>query len=693
MILQNNSLCEDCAEHVKDESFWHASSNSKYPSPQQRWGVLHYRDYQDIEKTKHCPLCRLVCEALKQSEYINGPETSTIYYSSKLFGEYKVRDSTVSPVNRDSATRDDIPNWQLHRINHLHVSTFQHDADLPREFARIEQSPDIVYCCEVYQGSIMLLRESEEDNYFLHGRRIDTLFNTILASNWIKKCIDSHGDICLASNEAQRPSRLINIRDRRVQLAPLRCTYAILSYRWKKKGSQMKLNSSTESRLSTAGGLADHVGGIHITIKDAIILCERLGIEYLWVDALCIPQEHAAEDIQCPYRKEREAQLNAMASIYAGAYVTIVGNNSLSGLPGVRPRLRLPQEREHVGNFSLAVVQRDFNSAMKHYNWKSRAWTFQEAVQSRRLLIFTKHQVFFRCKTALWCEDTHREAALHDSKDYCDVDLPPMDTSFWHNMLPDLPFTFSNYTDAVKDYTSREMTVEERFPDGFNFLKDLWNEPFVHCLPERCFGQALTFETWGGTIRSPDKELPSWCWCGWKVAPRGVFYDGCGNFEYWTSFLYPKNWHAADEPQCFPAEADKVRYFDIVGTLSRLDEVKLSHVIVFCAWAATFYVDPGPEGFDEDCPLTILPASSGNSSNKTVTTAILSLDCAKNRGDSVECVAIGQWKDEDRRAMVRLLIIETDNEGISRRIGSCFVGLSLWVEVADPLTLRTIYLV
>ncbi|KAH9214390.1 heterokaryon incompatibility protein-domain-containing protein, partial [Leptodontidium sp. 2 PMI_412] len=50
------------------------------------------------------------------------------------------------------------------------------------------------------------------------------------------------------------------------------------------------------------------------TIKDAVIVTRELGCKYLWMDALCIRQDHDAE---------RDRGLSKMAQIYSRALLTI----------------------------------------------------------------------------------------------------------------------------------------------------------------------------------------------------------------------------------------------------------------------------------------------------------------------------------------------------------------------------------
>ena len=60
-------------------------------------------------------------------------------------------------------------------------------------------------------------------------------------------------------------------------------TYAALSYCW---GSVQGLTTTCATLHERSTGIPWH--SLPETFKDALVLCRALGIEYLWVDSLCI---------------------------------------------------------------------------------------------------------------------------------------------------------------------------------------------------------------------------------------------------------------------------------------------------------------------------------------------------------------------------------------------------------------------
>ncbi len=81
--------------------------------------------------------------------------------------------------------------------------------------------------------------------------------------------------------------------------------------------------------LQDRGGLGD-VMPMPRTVAHVVGLTRLLGERYLWVDRFCIVQDDGPD---------KQAQLDAMADIYAGALATIVAaaaNDADKGLRGIR---------------------------------------------------------------------------------------------------------------------------------------------------------------------------------------------------------------------------------------------------------------------------------------------------------------------------------------------------------------------
>lgn len=180
--------------------------------------------------------------------------------------------------------------------------------------------------------------------------------------------------------------RVIDCSSRRIVAAPRDCVYLALSYVW--------------GRIPRIPAIRDVLpASIHSTLKDALIVTQDLGYNYLWVDQYCIDQE-AKDSIKA-------GQLAQMNSIYNNAQVTIIaasGADVTSGLPGVRftPKSEsFIRSREHI---TICTSINDLFTLTNKSVWMSRAWTMQEAMFAHRRLIFTEDQVFLQCRTQCYGE-------------------------------------------------------------------------------------------------------------------------------------------------------------------------------------------------------------------------------------------------------------------------------------------------
>jgi hypothetical protein len=118
---------------------------------------------------------------------------------------------------------------------------------------------------------------------------------------WISTCLREHNSVCLSSFNSSgfMPTRLIDIgpmvgsepclRDTRDHKIP-NGKYIALSHRW---GTPDK--DTFESMVTTTCSLSARLSCIPLSslpksFQEAIIVCHYLGVQYLWIDSLCILQ-------------------------------------------------------------------------------------------------------------------------------------------------------------------------------------------------------------------------------------------------------------------------------------------------------------------------------------------------------------------------------------------------------------------
>jgi Heterokaryon incompatibility protein (HET) len=269
----------------------------------------------------------------------------------------------------------------------------------------------------------------------------------------LSNCRESHLD-CKPLNRSKRehrvPTRLLHIQSAsstgyirlidftRLVSAPgafkgyAMLDYAILSYCW---GGPQSL-TLTQGNIEI---LLDRIPVVQLgqTIQDAITVCNKLHISFLWIDALCILQGSSAD---------MQHELSMMSTYYQHGVLTICAASAQSSAEGflssgehnsyaVGPfemmfeegQRRLPEspkKRNFTQAFDIDEIRRDRFSHMEKSGElqkmagsptqhavqlfklrderpaepiASRAWTFQEAILSTRLLIFASRQVYWCC--------------------------------------------------------------------------------------------------------------------------------------------------------------------------------------------------------------------------------------------------------------------------------------------------------
>jgi hypothetical protein len=169
---------------------------------------------------------------------------------------------------------------------------------------------------------------------------------------------------------------------------------------------------------TTLGTLAKHKEiiaweALPRTFQDAIIIVRRLGLNYLWIDSLCIIQDDPAD-----WSKES----GRMADVYQNAYLTIAATKSSSddgGCFSTASPGRLSRQLTVPGNISPSQIyarieiphavfwSRDIprpQRGQSEFPLFTRAWCYQEGMLSTRVLHFAADEVMWDCREKFDCE-------------------------------------------------------------------------------------------------------------------------------------------------------------------------------------------------------------------------------------------------------------------------------------------------
>ncbi|PMD28913.1 HET-domain-containing protein [Hyaloscypha variabilis F] len=139
------------------------------------------------------------------------------------------------------------------------------------------------------------------------------------------------------------------------------------------------------------------------TFQEAIIITHELGLQYIWIDSLCIIQDDDSD-------WEKESM--RMQTIYGRSKVTIAAVESKDGNGGCFVQDNSTFQFTHgtpglARPFAIRVCPS--HNGYDHYPTLgakqmplfSRAWSFQEELLSPRVLYYGPEEVVFQCRTSL----------------------------------------------------------------------------------------------------------------------------------------------------------------------------------------------------------------------------------------------------------------------------------------------------
>jgi hypothetical protein len=277
---------------------------------------------------------------------------------------------------------------------------------------------------------------------------------------WIESCIRTHSDCApLLISSAILPTRVLDIGSSsdapvihlKISEQHERGTYIALSHCW-------GTNTSSPILKTTRENLRIHMDKIEWsylskTFQDAITIARAVGVQFLWIDSLCILQGD---------KLDWEIEASLMERVYSQAYLVIAATAASSGSIGCcfdrqsSHRLAIVDSN----NLTHSVCVRD-SIVGDHFKRQdgsidsapllSRAWCFQERLLSTRVLHYCRREVIAECKRGVWCECSGEWGTNH-------VRTPKED---YHSILHDIEDSdklATAWRTIVQDYMLSELT-------------------------------------------------------------------------------------------------------------------------------------------------------------------------------------------------------------------------------------------
>ncbi|KAJ3543418.1 hypothetical protein NM208_g3584 [Fusarium decemcellulare] len=348
-----------------------------------------------------------------------------------------------------------------------------------------------------------------------------------MINDWIKECVENHDNCKGVSEDRPFPTRLVDVGadDTEPHLympgSHERGKYIALSHCW---GDVMPLKTTKD----TFGEFCRRINLSRFpqTFKDAIIVCRKLQIRYLWIDSLCIIQD---DD------RDWAVESPKMCDVYQNAYITIAAaaaRNSSEGLFHPRPfSVRKPFSAATEIDNAVEEVEIFARPWQSDWHWtknigdgplnraqnplETRAWTLQEHILSRRILRFTAHELVWHCREVHLCECRPESVVRKEALRLINLNTMATGRGIGTSVRSTDPYFI--WLEVVAPFTSRAIMHEtDRLPaisgvaaalstpTGMEYIAGTWKD---------MLGTMICWHVYKpGTSRHETYYAPTWSW-------------------------------------------------------------------------------------------------------------------------------------------------------------------------------------
>ncbi len=225
-------------------------------------------------------------------------------------------------------------------------------------------------------------------------------------------CTNLHKD-CTSSKLSKLPTRVIDVGKLNGSKNPklfvsneTEGDYVALSHCW---GGVISPLLTTENLIEFQTSIT--FSNLPANFRDAIIITRELGIQYLWIDSLCIIQNSKLDwDIEskkmCSIYRDCKVMISAAAS--SGSTVGILKHSHRKEtIENVVP-LKLfadPNLDEVVYISKKHEAPQDFRDLLLSSPLTSRGWTLQEGLLAPRILHYGNSQIYWQCQQGFQSAD------------------------------------------------------------------------------------------------------------------------------------------------------------------------------------------------------------------------------------------------------------------------------------------------
>ncbi|KAE9365539.1 HET-domain-containing protein, partial [Stipitochalara longipes BDJ] len=286
--------------------------------------------------------------------------------------------------------------------------------------------------------------------------------------DWLDDCEKNHAS-CQKTKKLL-PTRVIHVGDDRGKEPFLYVSkgeedrYVALSHCW----GEVLLIKTEKNNFS------QHQNGICFdtlpkNFRDAITVARAIGVNYIWIDSLCIIQDDGPD---------WEIESSKMASIYQNAHVVLIASNSADSQGGLW-NASWDNYGQTIGVKEFIYINDDGSTSqviarktLTHEDYipetyleyeapsplSKRAWTLQEELLASRCIFFTGKELLWKCQSATKCECMQED--VEDAKREVD------EKGRWRSaMSEDSATRFGEWRSLMAYYSKRNITYEsDRLP-------------------------------------------------------------------------------------------------------------------------------------------------------------------------------------------------------------------------------------
>jgi hypothetical protein len=464
--------------------------------------------------------------------------------------------------------------------------------------------------------------------------------------HWISACQQHSSCIEEQKQLQEMQTRVLLLGKHKVSLQDTggrKGIYATLSHCW----------GTSQVLTTTKGTLSQRFLGIRWDplpriFQDAIALTKNLGIEYLWIDSLCIIQgdhkdwTHESARMATIYSN---SYLNIAATLSSGSNGTLFTSRWTTPIPFDVDCLTLPKRpmKSYCIPFASneTVIQARYSTEPAHENIKllhnsnhkkrsdvsqkapllTRSWVLQERILSPRTIHFHSSEMVWECKDTFCCECGILEKAEQWSHggyriigkcwlSQLEDDLYSISTAWLECIELYSRLRITKCTDKLSGLAGLASEVALKFPS--QYLAGFWECDLPRSLCWKVVGEEKdgpetnTKMTYGK--RCTPYCAPTWSWASIDLSETGIV----SSFEARTTFEHLLYWGASfevdDRYELIAAECSTnpdSPYGQVTSGILTIRAASLSTILYIDESGPDFIVDLGGKCYDVGIDLNV----------------------------------------------------------------------------------------